>query len=265
MRIHLSVNSHQLDPSSGAGPSSGPLAKIGGELVLIELQGELSWEGEQSGKVVGVLGLDRPDKPTLHLGEHHLLHGKITTLQKPYAVIRRQLETVPMDDEEGDRANQSDDGEAADDDHDDEDDTTPDKKLRSKHGQGNDDEEDEEDEEPLFPLSDPIRTPHHTGAPPSSSPIYPPSVARDYSSELGFSSPARWDAEDEQEDEDEEAQTTRAALEIQRLTAQKRRGKRKRGEKQVRTKHYEVVGVVWKKVVFALRPEPIVTATVLPE
>lgn len=34
------------------------------------------------------------DKPTLHLGEHHLLHGKFTTLQKPLAVIRRAVAAV---------------------------------------------------------------------------------------------------------------------------------------------------------------------------
>jgi hypothetical protein len=28
--------------------------------VLVELQGELSWEGDRAGGVVGVLGLDRP-------------------------------------------------------------------------------------------------------------------------------------------------------------------------------------------------------------
>jgi hypothetical protein len=35
------------------------------------------------------------DKPTLHLGEHHLLHGKMANLAKPYAVIRRALALVP--------------------------------------------------------------------------------------------------------------------------------------------------------------------------
>lgn len=28
--------------------------------MLVELQGELSWEGDRAGGVVGVLGLDRP-------------------------------------------------------------------------------------------------------------------------------------------------------------------------------------------------------------
>jgi hypothetical protein len=56
MRIHLPLHPHHFVKSTG----SGPLAEIGGELVVIELQGELSWEGEQAGGVVGVLGLDRP-------------------------------------------------------------------------------------------------------------------------------------------------------------------------------------------------------------
>ena len=29
------------------------------------------------------------DKPTLHLGKHHLLHGKISNLPRPLAIIRR--------------------------------------------------------------------------------------------------------------------------------------------------------------------------------
>ena len=45
--------------------------------------------------MMGPLGLTRSnwmcgqDKPTLHLGKHHLLHGKIVNLPRPLAVIRR--------------------------------------------------------------------------------------------------------------------------------------------------------------------------------
>jgi len=59
MRIHLSLDPKYL-VQGAAGPSSGPLVNIGGDLVLIELQGELNHEGDKDGGVVGILGLDRP-------------------------------------------------------------------------------------------------------------------------------------------------------------------------------------------------------------
>lgn len=59
MRIHLSLDpKHLVQPV--AGPSSGPLVNVGGDLVLIELQGELSHDGDNANGVVGILGLDRP-------------------------------------------------------------------------------------------------------------------------------------------------------------------------------------------------------------
>lgn len=58
MRIHLPLHPHHFAADSPA--AGGPFARIGGELVVIELQGELTWEGEKSNGVVGVLGLDRP-------------------------------------------------------------------------------------------------------------------------------------------------------------------------------------------------------------
>ena len=63
MRIHLTLEPSLFAKSTSAGPSSSPLAQLGGEIVLIELQGELNWEGEKAGGVVGVLGLDRPVSP----------------------------------------------------------------------------------------------------------------------------------------------------------------------------------------------------------
>ncbi len=60
MRIHLTLKPSLFASQSTAGPSSGPLARLGDEVVLIELQGELGWEGEKEGGVVGVLGFDRP-------------------------------------------------------------------------------------------------------------------------------------------------------------------------------------------------------------
>lgn len=62
MRIHLPLFPHHFaaPQDAAAGASSGPLARIGGELVLIELQGELQWDGDRANGVVGVLGFDRP-------------------------------------------------------------------------------------------------------------------------------------------------------------------------------------------------------------
>lgn len=59
MRIHLPLHPQHF-VTADAGPSAPPLARIGGELVVVELQGELAWEGNKEGGVIGVLGLDRP-------------------------------------------------------------------------------------------------------------------------------------------------------------------------------------------------------------
>ena len=126
------------------------------------------------------------------------------------------------------------------------DDVTPQKRPRDA-GNAQDDEVDDDDEPPLFP-PEPTTTPSHAGIR-SSSPVYPPSAPRDYSSELDFSSPARWDAT---QDDDEEEEERRIAGEAKKRELTRRKEKRKREEKE-RTRHYEVVGVVRKKVVFALR------------
>ncbi|KAG9039915.1 hypothetical protein FRB95_004387 [Tulasnella sp. JGI-2019a] len=73
--------------SYGALPSS--LATLGtGEVVLVELQGFLEVDGERAGELIGTLGLDIPDRPTLTIG-HHLLEGKLANLPKPLAVLSR--------------------------------------------------------------------------------------------------------------------------------------------------------------------------------
>lgn len=59
MRIHLPLHPEHFVVAD-AGPSAPPLARIGGELVVVELQGELGWDGDKAGGVIGVLGLDRP-------------------------------------------------------------------------------------------------------------------------------------------------------------------------------------------------------------
>jgi hypothetical protein len=133
-----------------------------------------------------------------------------------------------------------------------------------------DDEDDDADEPPLFPPGSP-QTPAgagrhvHAQAPESSSPFLPPSSIKDYSSELDFSSPAQRfgskrdrsddEGEDENEDEDdnegeekeEDEETKRKRLKVERKKAERR------AMKPERTRYYEVVGVVRKKVVFALR------------
>lgn len=222
-----------------------------------------------------------------------MLHGKIASLVRPYAVIRRVV-GVPGQELGGEAVEgDAEEEESGEEDEDEREDNTP-----AKNRARNKDDEDEEDESPLFaptPALLPIR-PNHRRSPNSSSPIYPPSAVRDYSSELDMASPARerdnddvgfkrsWDDEDDDEDDEGE----RKKLKVEGLVRRKK--VKKEGERE-RTRHYEVIGLVRKKVVFALRwvhvlhrqtamllsgasdvkadrenprPEPIVTATVLP-
>ncbi|WVO14481.1 hypothetical protein L204_102116 [Cryptococcus depauperatus] len=255
MRIHLPLYPHQFqkNPSNSSSP---PLIQLGGDIVLVELQGELTWEGDKSEGVVGVIGLDRPDKPTLHLGPHHLLHGKFANLQKPYAVIRRVVGDPEPDNE------------------------THERKGIAVEGSFNEEEESEdEDEEPLFPVSDreTAFVKDQGATPRSSSPFHPPSTPRDYSSDiemsspvlgrvgsLGFSKRGREEEIDEETREEEEQIGKRKKME-EIKQRQKRTVKKLNGEEKERTRHYAVVGIVRKKVVFALRPEPLVAPTMLPE
>jgi len=59
MRIHISFPASLLKDGPAASNIDPPMAKIGGDLVLLELQGELDCEGDASGQVIGVLGLER--------------------------------------------------------------------------------------------------------------------------------------------------------------------------------------------------------------
>ena len=248
MRIHLSLDAaHLHPPRSIAGPSSSPIVQIGGDLVLIELQGELSWEGDKADGVVGVLGLERPDRPTLHLGQHHLLHGKMASLAKPYAVIQRAAgDAVDAEVDEEDEEEEEDEKEDG-------------PSTRQLYGHTNGkrlQEEVDADEPPLFdPEPNVFGTP--TRHPPtSSSPILPPSSAPDYSSELDLSSPARFNVDDfgmkrdhgdVTDEENELFETEHRAKRARRKDRREEDGGRKR------TRRYEVVGVVRKKVVFGLR------------
>lgn len=185
--------------------------------------------------------LTHQDHPTLHVGAHHLLHGKIATLPKPYAVIRR---VVASSSTGAGASGAAIEGDAADEESDEE------REARQKETpkRAKRDDGEEEDDPPLF--EDAFTTP--SKAPiglPSSSPFAPSSAPRDYSSDLSSPVNARdaWGFPvtpgDEEDDEEEEEEEERRA---------ERRRKRRRETKE-RTRHYEVVGVVRKKVVFALR------------
>jgi hypothetical protein len=82
MRIHLSLDPKHL-VQGVAGPSSGPLVNIGGDLVLVELQGELNHEGDKEGGVVGILGLDRPVSILLSSRDGGLMTGQTNTSSGP--------------------------------------------------------------------------------------------------------------------------------------------------------------------------------------
>lgn len=177
----------------------------------------------------------------------------MATLSKPYAVIRRALALVPA---EGATGEVEGDAEEEDDLEDDLlaiDRQTPNRPSTNakEKGKGKEKEkekaEEEEDEGPLFPDITPPQTPQRGNGHPSSSPssIYPSSAMKDYSSELDFSSPpvsdtSKRDREEESDSEDEEEE-------------ERRRKKAKKSGKKERTRRYEVVGIVRKKVVFALR------------
>lgn len=105
-------------------------------------------------------------------------------------------------------------------------------------------DEEEEEEGPLFPpdpdgplFQTPVKGNGHASSSPST--IYPWSAIKDYSSELDFSSPPMSDHAEEEE--------------IGDTRKRKANGKRVDPAKKQRTRRYEVVGVVRKKVVFALR------------
>lgn len=206
-------------------------------------------------------GIDNQDKPTLHLGEHHLLHGKIASLPKPLAVIRRAVAPA-VEGIEGAVQGDAEEEEELDDMKTTE--KTPSRPSTVKGDiatkrQKKDDDDDDDDEEPLFPPhpeagpSTPQNS-RHRHASSSPFPLLPPSSLKDYSSELDFSSPppslgkrARGDS-DENEDDDEEDEAER----MEREKMERRRAERK-AQRPERTRVYEVVAVVRKKVVFALR------------
>lgn len=226
----------------------------------------------------------------------------MATLAKPYAVIRRALAeaedvagAVEGDAEEEDEIEDTVvNGKTR---------STPQQQRQNGKGKAKEDDDEEEEEEEEAPLFEPdpdgpfFVTPHRTtgrgkgtgNGQASSSPtstVYPSSAIKDYSSELDFSSPpisvtsSRPDAEEGEEDEHDGSP-------VNRKKRKSETGRLRKADKKQRTRRYEVVGVVRKKVVFALRwvdppafmvvssggtradelhrPEPIVTATILPD
>ncbi|KAJ8041730.1 Chromosome transmission fidelity protein 8-like [Holothuria leucospilota] len=67
------------------------LPGIGAEWVMIELQGQLeSPENEQlSGNFMGDLHFNKKGAPILIIG-HHILYGKVMTLEKPFLVLTKR-------------------------------------------------------------------------------------------------------------------------------------------------------------------------------
>jgi len=59
--------------------------------IIVELQGTLETKEDVhlEGKVIGNLHFDTKGTPMLVIG-HHLLHGKVVDLDKPYAVLRKE-------------------------------------------------------------------------------------------------------------------------------------------------------------------------------
>lgn len=118
-------------------------------------------------------------------------------------------------------------------------------------------DEEEEEDLPLFPEAQAApATPAR--ALPSSPLSFHPSSARDYSSDLDSSPVARFgtlpssDWGDDEEDAEEERKRRREEARAEREREERHRARR-RAARPERTRHYEVVGVVRKKIVFALR------------
>jgi len=199
----------------------------------------------------------------------------MANLPKPYAVIRRALALAP----EGTAGEVE--GDAEDEDDLEDDLLAIDARPIAAKGKGKQKAEVEEEEEelPLFP--DILQTPPKKSNDPSSSPssVYPSSAIKDYSSELDFSSPPMSDTSTSKGDRNSDLKEDSDEDDYEAEEERRRKKAKKSGRKE-RTRRYEVVGIVRKKVVFALRcvhdlirwtvadlvrPEPIVTATILPE
>lgn len=167
--------------------------------------------------------------------------------------------------------------------------TTPDRPIKAAMGKRkanlvDHSSDEEEDDSPLFPEDHinpnaalagagpstpvrPLKTSQHNRTPASSSPFLPPSSIPDFSSELDFSSPppssppvsSQLDGQDDEDEEEGSREEMRASKqrerEKERAKRQKIEQKRaaRKAQRPERTRTYEVVGLVRRKVVFALR------------
>lgn len=169
----------------------------------------------------------------------------MATLPRPYAVIRRAVSTEANI--EGDAADEESDAEREAEHEALTSSPIAPKKLKLSSTAA----EEEEDEPPLFPeMVTPKRGPRDL---PPSSPPAPSSQGPEYSSDL--SSPMRgmdawgFPRQEEDEDDDEEARQER---EEERRERERKRRRANRPPRE-RARHYEVVAVVRKKIVFSLR------------
>lgn len=108
MRIHLNLPGSSREASSSASTLSStllpavpaPLTALSpnGELILIELQGELEIENQSplGGQSLGTINFDptRPERPILNIS-HHRLEGKFVNLVKPLAVLEKKVRSQP--------------------------------------------------------------------------------------------------------------------------------------------------------------------------
>ncbi|KAJ9119097.1 hypothetical protein QFC22_003588 [Naganishia vaughanmartiniae] len=213
MRISITIPTASVRPSPSSAP---PLVQLGakGELLLLELQGELGYEGDPRGRVVGILDFER-----------------MTTLQ---AGEESEEELVAEDDVEEQEESDA---------------------KRQKVDQTTITEKMEDAKQLVTPsrptsaipsyLQTPTRGPAHTTSsaadPFDSSPINPVNrKPRDYSSDLSSPFP-----------------TPRPTVSSKQNKRKERDVKGNAGQgagiKSERTRSYEVVSIVRKKVVFALR------------
>ncbi|XP_074644844.1 chromosome transmission fidelity protein 8 homolog [Tubulanus polymorphus] len=69
------------------------------EWTMVELQGDLEnrhgGSPNLSGKFIGDLHFTKKGVPILIIG-HHILYGKVTNLDKPFAVVRKERNIIPL-------------------------------------------------------------------------------------------------------------------------------------------------------------------------
>jgi hypothetical protein len=198
----------------------------------------------------------------------------MATLPKPYAVIRKAQAPGTSGSNQGDAHVLE--GDAADEESDEEREKEEEEDAAAAQGSAKKRRAEEDEDGPLFPdvQVTPVKNKKRRPSDLLSSPWSEPPTPRDYSSDLSSPPGDFWGTsefggdDDDEEDEDEGRAKEREEREKarERERRRKERRERRRAEAQAgRTRYYEVVAVVRKKVVFALRPEPLVKATQLPE